>query len=641
MSSSSSDDSETDISYDQLEEALEHVYLMYDHLWCRARVFESKAMEVSAVVNRIYQTGMTDDNAAQLFTKARNALLARKELVSMPRDPLSPANSRCPHRAGEGKTQKDGNTDAAGWTLIRMMEETIPPALGQLLQFEDSGTLPGVVPLDTVPPPPPRSPSRRAGLRLHRLKRKIRTLLNKVAENNITRTAEELAKLEIHTRLVSDLLIVSTVRRAIQEPIFTEVYAKLLLEFRSQAIPVDGVLNFDRVVFRDMLVTEVHRQFAEVLVDFDLIFNKNICKGDADFACAREARRQEAFQCMRLLGIFFRTGLFTVETLKRVAGSLVFRPSATPTPFEIECAVKLLEATGMQLDSGDDRCRGFCSCLLGRLVHLKESITEGRLRMMILNLEKAREGRWKRTKTTGASREVESVKDTVKPVLKKKKAHGRSGHKPIEVFSEEGFRTIRDMYQDDGSLERFMAQAVAMATHDRSCVRSMVELLLSWGPTTHRKKKSKEADLIVEMVRWGVVSFELLYETLTAFMQDIDERSPLSAPTYEFIQKVYAQLLTAEYDAPEGPESFDSALFLSWEALHSESKAFDLGLGILQNVKDIAGLEGVRRSLAALQPVVGQMHAAESISDDADGFWDPLLDDELEAPCSVAPPIDS
>ncbi|KAF4695851.1 hypothetical protein FOZ60_003020 [Perkinsus olseni] len=572
-----------------------------------------------------------------MFLLLQNALVARRELLSMPRDPVDDVR-KPPLRPPQGRTTSahDARADAnpSRWTLLGMMEEELSPILGSLLQFAQSGTVPDTVPLDPLPPPPPRNIPIKITEDVFRLRKKIRAILNKVTENNFERLSNELAKLELSRPWSIDLLLHMTVQRAIREPIFSELYARLLVEFRAKVVKSDGQLNLERVLFRDQLVHEIHLEFSEALIEFRRLFDIFPAGREDLLREIRELRRNEALQCMRLLGSFYCKGFFTLETLKKVAETLVFIPTVTPTPLEVECAITLLESTGRHLDSRDDRSRALCTCLLGRLVKLKGTLTECRLRILILNLEKQREFKWRKAGNlrSGSSEALNGGQsDKVHLATKKKKAQGR-GSKFVDVFSEEGFRLCRDMYHEDGSFERFMAQVQAMVERDESCVRNMAELLLQWGSTAHQKKKSKEADLLTEMVRRGILPFELLDEILRAFLQDLDEHSAQTKPTYEFVEKLYAALLTTGYGYPEGPAEFDSALFLSWEALHSDSKAFDIGLGILQRVKERAGLEGVRKSLAALQQVAGPLAPVKTLSEvpESEGFWDPLLDHELD-----------
>lgn len=441
--------------------------------------------------------------------------------------------------------------------------------------------------------------------------------------------------LQLDTPWATDLLLHLAMQRAIEEPLFSELYVKLLLEIRARYVKSDGFLNFERVIFRDQLVHEIQQEFSEALIDLRLLFEIPSAGPKSLLRESIASRRNDALQCMRLLGSFFCKGLFTLETLKKVVNPLIFDSTSTPLPFEVECAIVLLESTGKHLDFGDDRSRAFCSCVLGRLVMLKTTLSDRRLRILIFNLEKQRESKWReiaRIRRLGNSEGPSGGSgDKLRSATRKKKVQGLKGSKFFEVFTEESFRACRDMYQEDGSLEKFVSQAEAMIKHDASCVRNMVDLLLRWGPAALHKKKSKEADLIAELVLRGFLPFELLDETLRAFLQDLDENCARTNPTYEFVEKLYAVLLTADYGHPDGPTQFDSALFLSWEVLHSDSKAFDMGLGILRLVKERAGLEGVRKSLAALRPVAGPFTSEPMrVVAEPEGFWDPLPEHEID-----------
>ncbi|KAF4725272.1 hypothetical protein FOZ63_018134, partial [Perkinsus olseni] len=92
-----------------------------------------------------------------------------------------------------------------------MMEEELSPILGSLLQFAQSGTVPDTVPLDPLPPPPPRNIPIKITENVFRLRKKIRAILNKVTENNFERLSNELAKLELSRPWSIDLLLHMTV----------------------------------------------------------------------------------------------------------------------------------------------------------------------------------------------------------------------------------------------------------------------------------------------------------------------------------------------------------------------------------------------------------------------------------------------
>lgn len=44
---------------------------MYDHLWCRARVFDSKVIEISELLCDTAESDWTDDKKKELIFRAR------------------------------------------------------------------------------------------------------------------------------------------------------------------------------------------------------------------------------------------------------------------------------------------------------------------------------------------------------------------------------------------------------------------------------------------------------------------------------------------------------------------------------------------------------------------------------------------
>ncbi|KAF4753370.1 hypothetical protein FOZ63_020178, partial [Perkinsus olseni] len=195
------------------------------------------------------------------------------------------------------------------------------------------------------------------------------------------------------------------------------------------------------------------------------------------------------------------------------------------------------------------------------------------------------------------------------------------------------FKNSRDYFHEDGDLNSFLKDITAMVQNDPSCPPKMAENLVTWGSEDPRKAP-KDAELIVELVRRGIIPFKVLNLVLRGFLEVLDDVAMDFPKAPEFYHRLFALLLIGDYSVEDGPSEFDPQLILSWKVLGSDEKSFDLAVKVLEQAKHLAGVSGVQQGLHFLRPLMKRMkHLDPSDDQDLDRMLDEagLLKDETDS----------
>ncbi|EER09864.1 eukaryotic initiation factor 4f, putative [Perkinsus marinus ATCC 50983] len=479
--------------------------------------------------------------------------------------------------------------------------------------------------------------------KLHRL---VMSNLNRITAENFMQVTASLAELGIDEGWKLELVVRTIFDKAIQESYYCEIYSDMCMQLRRVLPEFEGDDINKPMTFTRALITKCQEEFEALPVDLAPTPEEEAkANGDAqELEVIRSKKKERILGNMKFIGQLFLRQLLSAKVIKEVVGQLIFR-SDEPEEHYIECVCILLLNIGSTLDQYD-RGRNMCTAFIRRLRDIKRLDYPSRLKFMIQDLIDNRSRGWvdrKGNPVGGRSKKaVKSVtlqgQEDTKRQAKLDEARRKMDELAIEkkeqkeakerelqearAFKVDKFKNSRDYFREDGDLKSFLNDVTAMVQNDPSCPSKMAENLVNWGAEDPRGA-FKDAELIVELVRRGIIPFKVLNLVLRGFLEVLDDVAMDFPKAPEFYHRLFALLLVGDYSVAEEPSEFDPQLILSWKVLGSDERSFDLAVKVLEQAKRIAGVPGVHKGLHFLRPLMKRMKHLEP-SDDKD------LDEMLE-----------
>ncbi|EER13158.1 eukaryotic initiation factor 4f, putative [Perkinsus marinus ATCC 50983] len=490
--------------------------------------------------------------------------------------------------------------------------------------------------------------------KLHRL---VMSNLNRITAENFMQVTASLAELGIDEGWKLELVVRTIFDKAIRESYYCEIYSDMCMQLRRVLPEFEGDDVNTPMTFTRALITKCQEEFEALPVDLAPTPEEEAkANGDAqELEVIRSKKKERILGNMKFIGQLFLRQLLSAKVIKEVVGQLIFR-SDEPEEHYIECVCILLLNIGSTLDHYE-RGREMCTRFLSRLRDIKRLDYPSRLKFMIQDLIDNRSRGWVdrqgnpvggRSKKAVKSVTLQGQEDT-KRQAKLDEARRKMDELAIEkreqkeakerelqearAFKVDKFKNSRDYFHEDGDLTSFLNDVTTMVQNDPSCPSKMAENLVNWGAEDPRKA-FKDAELIVELVRRGIIPFKVLNLVLRGFLEVLDDVAMDFPKAPEFYHRLFALLLIGDYSVEGGPSEFDPQLILSWKVLASDERSFDLAVKVLEQAKHLAGIPGVQQGLHFLRPLMKRMkHLEPSDDQDLDQMLDEigLLKDETES----------
>jgi len=216
---------------------------------------------------------------------------------------------------------------------------------------------------------------RSANGRAEEISRHVKSLLNKICPDNLSKITNQLAKVELWT--ANELLEVIQIifRKALDEPHYCPTYADMVnaLQSRYPQFPPeqegDGPVTFLRV-----LLNTCQLEFERLPATLDVPVDQKANMSQDEVTEYQMAQKKKFLANMKFIGNLFLRKLLSIKVMGSIVEDLIGRVGSTlPEEHKIECVCELLQAIGYTIDSmpqGSDLMSQFCA----RLVSLKSAV---------------------------------------------------------------------------------------------------------------------------------------------------------------------------------------------------------------------------------------------------------------------------
>ena len=183
----------------------------------------------------------------------------------------------------------------------------------------------------------------------------FRSILNKLSESNFDELAKELTSLEINKQTYLAKLAEFIFSKALIEPKFSVMYAKLSSELSGCYVEEDSKV----VHFRELLIERCQMMFNEC-VSFDpALINKTL------------VTKETAVGCMTFIGELYNCGLLTDKIINSCFLLLLMKSTGSKT-YIIECICTLMRVVG---DNFNKKCKNESKVIFDKISTLIKSNT--------------------------------------------------------------------------------------------------------------------------------------------------------------------------------------------------------------------------------------------------------------------------
>jgi len=283
-------------------------------------------------------------------------------------------------------------------------------------------------------PATPKTPLSRSD----RLRRDLKSLLNKVCPENVLIIVERIANAEIGTVEELELLISLIFEKALAEPHYSETYADMIFTLKDWMPEFPSATTGKPVTFRAALINTCQHEF-EALSSTLAFDAEELARLDPDeIAFEKKKKKGRVLANMKFIGQLFLREMLNAKIIGSVIQDLAKCNQADTIPEEpmVECICELLTNIGYTLESspiGKSALTSVCS----RLQELKNRrdgskfLFSKRIQFAIQDLLEIRAAAWtkKSFKTSAKTKEeirVQQERDIAA------QARGRQGQE-VEV----------------------------------------------------------------------------------------------------------------------------------------------------------------------------------------------------------------
>lgn len=276
---------------------------------------------------------------------------------------------------------------------------------------------------------------RRAANHEEELQRKVRSLLNKVAPENLENIVGLLADMQLRDHDELGLVVRIIFQKALAEPHYCETYAGMVqrLQTRYPTFPPteEGEKPY---TFRRVLVNACQDEYTSLPKVFEPTAEETSSMLPEDLSAEMKRRKDKMLANMKFIGHLFQRELLAARVIHQILLDLL-RDSAEgvpPAEHLLECACQLLEATGRILEVGSpDALRAVAL----RLTDLKgckgahgKNLVSARLRFKIQDLLDLRENKWNKKSFREEATTKENIRRDAQAATTQ---HQRGGQRPF------------------------------------------------------------------------------------------------------------------------------------------------------------------------------------------------------------------
>lgn len=282
-------------------------------------------------------------------------------------------------------------------------------------------------------------PTKSTGLsRSDRLRRDLKSLLNKVCPENVLIIVERIANAEIGTVEELELLISLIFEKALAEPHYSETYADMIFTLKDWMPEFPSATTGKPVTFRAALINTCQHEFESLSTTLAFDADELARLDPEEIVFERKKKKGRVLANMKFIGQLFLREMLNAKIIGSVIQDLAKCNQADVIPEEpmVECICELLTNIGYTLESspiGKSALTSVCS----RLQELKNRrdgskyLFSKRIQFAIQDLLEIRAAAWtKKSFKTSAKTKEEIRQQQEKDIAAQ--ARGRQGQE-VEV----------------------------------------------------------------------------------------------------------------------------------------------------------------------------------------------------------------
>ena len=284
----------------------------------------------------------------------------RQEMIKTAHLRIIPENSKFNIDTGIDSKKRFGGSHHRDWKK----KETMYRPQVQLNNRSESAWVPNRLKMDID--------------KVKRMNNQIKSLLNKITETNYEKIINEITNLEIEDAYCLNTIVVEIHKKAVREPTFSKIYAKMCLELGTTLKKFDEI-NVD---FKRLIISHCQNKFSE----------RGDLKGEDDYE--KNINKKEILGNAKLIGEFYLLNMINGDVIiNKCLNTLL---TETPSELNMEifnqiitvcCSKILYEKNGQNiLNSMVDSSREKTS----------QNQLGSRIKFMIMNLNDLRKKNWQK-----------------------------------------------------------------------------------------------------------------------------------------------------------------------------------------------------------------------------------------------------
>lgn len=479
------------------------------------------------------------------------------------------------------------------------------------------------------------------------LKRDVKSLLNKICPDNLKTIVERLANIELYTAPELDKVISIIFGNALAQPHYCETYCDMVcfLRDRYPEFPPENEgekpLTFTRV-----LLNTVQNEFERLPTTFEPTEEDRATMKAEELNHEMKRRKDKMLANMKFIGNLFLRQLLAVKVVGQVVHDLIGIKDVLPEEHMIECVCELLQAIGHTLDN-TAHGKILMTQFSARLIDLKRCVdSDGklafskRIQFKTQDLLDLRSNNWvKKLFKEQAKTKDEVRKDAAKEAKQAARGHEVqftsqvAGLRPTYIEEFKTAKPARSQKAPEAKPAWSQAYVTRLFQYYAGIIygkeRDADTLVADWSkaePTGKNKREGLEwlmqigfddmqkedavAETIVVLLQKRCVDWSLMQESLSPFIEQLDD-TRMDVPTApNFAHSLFSRLLLGF------GKDFKPSLLKVFTADQNQELNFSIFMGILKKVHQNQGEDGVRRILKDNNDFVDRMCKTKRIKRD-------------------------
>lgn len=254
--------------------------------------------------------------------------------------------------------------------------------------------------------------------RSERLKRDLKSSLNKVCPENVATMVERIANTEIKTVEELELLISLIFEKALAEPHYCEAYADMVFLLKGRMPEFRSETTGKLVTFRVLLISSCQAEFEALSATLTLTREELEGLNTEEIEFQKKQRKNRVLANMKFIGQLFLRELLNAKIMGTVIQDLAKCNQAEIIPEEpmVECICMLLTNIGYTLESSP-MGKSALSSVCAQLEELKsqrsadgKSVYSRRIQFAIQDLLDVRSAGWTRKTFKASAKTKEEIR---------------------------------------------------------------------------------------------------------------------------------------------------------------------------------------------------------------------------------------